>query len=419
MKQDDVQFLETPVSGRKVAFVRGGQRLLSSTITQVLTDPSFPGWFLIKTASGSSYSGKLADKRNTSATQVSDPVAQCEVILPCPKCGAKNRVPRGKQTFKAQCGKCKAALSASGHQQSTVTNLTAINALSDKWEDSFESEGVVDFNGRRYPNQEYHKKGEAILRMYEVEQEALPSDASVVMGLANHLFRLANAKYAHLRLGVLSPSYGYLDDLKKLEAGSATKACRYALRCYSIAPNAGAAAILVAIFRTAGFYGTAIYWCERMQEAAELKGMPDRTVEARAMTLEMRAEGHSSDPVIRQDSVFPTRNTPGLVTKNQPHSSPPTGSSNSRSTNQASRSGKCYIATACYGSCDHPDVQVLRRFRDERLLPTSLGRCLVDLYYAVSPKLAASIGRNHRLSQIIRQRVFEPLVQRLEKASRK
>jgi tetratricopeptide (TPR) repeat protein len=48
--------------------------------------------------------------------------------------------------------------------------------------------------------------------------------------------------------------------------------------------------------------------------------------------------------------------------------------------------GCCYIATACYGSYDHPDVVVLRRFRDERLLPSPLGAAFVRLYYRVSPE---------------------------------
>lgn len=73
----------------------------------------------------------------------------------------------------------------------------------------------------------------------------------------------------------------------------------------------------------------------------------------------------------------------------------------------------CYIATACYGSYDHSDVRVLRRFRDEHLLPSPIGKHMVTLYYTVSPKLAAWIGRNRLLSKIIRQRFLEPLVRRL------
>lgn len=54
--------------------------------------------------------------------------------------------------------------------------------------------------------------------------------------------------------------------------------------------------------------------------------------------------------------------------------------------------GKCYIATAVYGSYDCPQVWVLRRYRDESLLPTWYGRLFVKVYYAVSPKLIRLFG---------------------------
>jgi hypothetical protein len=77
------------------------------------------------------------------------------------------------------------------------------------------------------------------------------------------------------------------------------------------------------------------------------------------------------------------------------------------------RPASCYIATACYGDSNHPDVAVLRRFRDERLLPTVPGRAFVRVYYAVSPALARRLARHTRLASVIRRRVLEPLVKRL------
>lgn len=50
------------------------------------------------------------------------------------------------------------------------------------------------------------------------------------------------------------------------------------------------------------------------------------------------------------------------------------------------KSGGCYVATAVYGSYDCPEVWVLRRFRDNSLMTTQLGRWLVRAYYAVSPR---------------------------------
>ena len=57
------------------------------------------------------------------------------------------------------------------------------------------------------------------------------------------------------------------------------------------------------------------------------------------------------------------------------------------------RTSGCYIATCVYGSYDCPEVWTLRRFRDEKLLPTVPGRWFVKCYYKLSPKLVARYGR--------------------------
>jgi hypothetical protein len=55
---------------------------------------------------------------------------------------------------------------------------------------------------------------------------------------------------------------------------------------------------------------------------------------------------------------------------------------------QSSKSSGCYIATAVYGSYDAPEVLVLRRFRDEFLAPSILGRAFIKIYYNLSPPFA-------------------------------
>tara|TARA_R110002051_G_scaffold325547_1_gene428790 strand:+ start:59138 stop:60037 length:900 start_codon:yes stop_codon:yes gene_type:complete len=77
----------------------------------------------------------------------------------------------------------------------------------------------------------------------------------------------------------------------------------------------------------------------------------------------------------------------------------------------------CYIATAVYGSYDAPEVVVLRKFRDERLQLTSLGRGVIAAYYAVSPALARRLPKHRKLSSQIR-RVLDSVVDRLRSGSR-
>jgi len=48
----------------------------------------------------------------------------------------------------------------------------------------------------------------------------------------------------------------------------------------------------------------------------------------------------------------------------------------------------CFVATAVYGSADHPNVIILRRFRDQHLETNPLGRAFCAVYYRLSPRLA-------------------------------
>jgi len=80
---------------------------------------------------------------------------------------------------------------------------------------------------------------------------------------------------------------------------------------------------------------------------------------------------------------------------------------------KANKKSGCYIATACYGSYDHPDVLVLRRFRDDTLWPTVYGRLFIKAYYAISPSVAKRLGQVSWLSCFIRKWLLEPLVKKL------
>ena len=71
--------------------------------------------------------------------------------------------------------------------------------------------------------------------------------------------------------------------------------------------------------------------------------------------------------------------------------------------------GGCFIATAAYGSYLHPQVQVLRDFRDTWLLTNAPGRAFVDFYYRYSPPLADLIARHEPL-RLVARTLLAPLI---------
>ena len=63
----------------------------------------------------------------------------------------------------------------------------------------------------------------------------------------------------------------------------------------------------------------------------------------------------------------------------------------------------CYIATAVYGSYDMPEVMVLRKFRDEVLKESVVGRIFIKVYYTISPKIAEKMKNFPRFNYVIKK----------------
>ncbi len=83
------------------------------------------------------------------------------------------------------------------------------------------------------------------------------------------------------------------------------------------------------------------------------------------------------------------------------------GSSNSG--DSGSGASGCYVATMVYGSYDADEVWVLRRFRDNFLQHSQVGRWFINWYYSWSPGFVAKYGKYtfiHRVAKFF----IQPLV---------
>lgn len=82
----------------------------------------------------------------------------------------------------------------------------------------------------------------------------------------------------------------------------------------------------------------------------------------------------------------------------KPYSSP----SSSYSSSKTNKNEGCYIATMAYGDYNHPQVMVLRYYRDQVLSNSFLGRAFIRLYYFVSPKLVSVLQGHNVINYRIR-----------------
>ena len=69
----------------------------------------------------------------------------------------------------------------------------------------------------------------------------------------------------------------------------------------------------------------------------------------------------------------------------------------------------CFVATAAFGYYSHQQVQVLRDFRDNYLLKSTVGRDFVDWYYTYGPYAAAFIKEYDFLKPVVRVLLY-PLI---------
>ena len=68
----------------------------------------------------------------------------------------------------------------------------------------------------------------------------------------------------------------------------------------------------------------------------------------------------------------------------------------------SSGSGNCYIATMAYGDYNHPQVVILRQFRDNVLDKSTIGKWFIKNYYHYSPRLVEKLKNKKNVNTIIR-----------------
>jgi methionyl-tRNA synthetase len=63
----------------------------------------------------------------------------------------------------------------------------------------------------------------------------------------------------------------------------------------------------------------------------------------------------------------------------------------------------CFIATAAYGSPLAHELDVLRAFRDQKMLESKTWRIAVFTYYKISPPIASVIAHKENLKKVVRR----------------
>ena len=77
---------------------------------------------------------------------------------------------------------------------------------------------------------------------------------------------------------------------------------------------------------------------------------------------------------------------------------------------------RCFIATAVYGTSDNEALDILRKYRDEKL-SGSTGKALVNTYYLISPPVARIISKSRLLRRIFHVLVVSPAVKMAKRKS--
>lgn len=135
----------------------------------------------------------------------------------------------------------------------------------------------------------------------------------------------------------------------------------------------------------------------RISRISAIRVLPNGTwVRRQTSSTNSRTQSHDSSPIPiilnTHNTSFHSSNTPRTQRNLQ----------TSTSSSKASSSEGCYIATMAYGSYDHPQVKILRWYRDNILKQSFGGRFFIRFYYYISPKLVTLLDGHHFINRFIR-----------------
>lgn len=70
--------------------------------------------------------------------------------------------------------------------------------------------------------------------------------------------------------------------------------------------------------------------------------------------------------------------------------------------NENIKKQNCYVATLAYGDINHPQVELLRNYRDDTLSKSFFGKIFITIYYKISPTTVKLLMPFDRINYLIR-----------------
>ncbi len=87
---------------------------------------------------------------------------------------------------------------------------------------------------------------------------------------------------------------------------------------------------------------------------------------------------------------------------------------NFQKNNNPTKNEGCYIATACYGDYNCPEVLIFRSYRDNYLSHYAFGKLFIRIYYFISPSIAKGLKNRQIINKLIKSHILNPIYNKLK-----